>query len=203
MTKTTILLIRHGETDWNAEGRWQGHSDIPLNENGRQQARALARRLAAWPIEAVYSSDLKRASETAEIIAAPLELTPILKTDLRERYSGFFQGLNGNDIRANYAEEWQKLITGGEVEGVESNHDVQERMWRFFETVSAEHNGRMIALVSHGAALGMLIAQALGFTPGQRPRFTMRRNTGLSIIELNEVGPVITLLNDAAHLDPW
>lgn len=184
-------------------GRWQGHSDIPLNEKGREQATALARRLASWPIEAIYSSDLKRARKTAEIIGRPHDMIPILDVDLRERYGGFFQGLNGDDIRANYAEEWEKLISGQEIDGVEGNTAVQERIWQAFENIAAEHEGETVALVSHGAALGLLIARALGFSPGQRPRFTMRQNTGLSIVEVTEAGPLVTLLNDACHLHNW
>lgn len=201
--KTTVLLIRHGETDWNAAGRWQGHSDIPLNETGRQQAQALAQRLARWPIQAIYASDLKRAKETADIIAHPHQITPILDPALRERHSGFFQGLSGDEIRANYAAQWQMLLEGHELEGVEGNTAVQQRIWHAFEKIAAAHPGKMIALVSHGAALGLLIARALDFTPAQRPRFTMRHNTGLSIIELNQTGPLVTLLNDASHLSTW
>jgi probable phosphoglycerate mutase len=73
-------------------------------------------------------------------------------------------------------------------------------MWQFFEKVAAAHPGEMVVMVSHGASLGMLLAKALGFTAAQRPRFTMRQNTGLSIVEVNEEGPLVTLLNDASHL---
>jgi broad specificity phosphatase PhoE len=198
--KTTVLLIRHGQTEWNAEGRWQGHEDIPLNEKGREQARALAQRLAGWPIEFIYTSDLLRAKETAEIIAQPLNLTPIQDVNLRERNGGFFQGLTGDEIRSEHAEAWQKLIEGQEIEGVESNTAVQERVRQAFETIADNHKGQMVALVSHGASLGLLIAMALGFTLAQRPRFTMRQNTGLSIVEMDESGPLVILLNDASHL---
>jgi broad specificity phosphatase PhoE len=199
--KTTVLLIRHGRTEWNATGRWQGHTDIPLNERGRQQARALAQRLANWPVEAIYTSDLLRAKETAEIIARPHNLTPIKNANLRERYGGFFQGLAGDEIRTKYREEWEKLIQGDEIEGVESNTAVQERIWQAFENIASNHRGQTVALVSHGAALGLLIAKVLGFAPGQRPRFTMRQNTGLSIVEMDDSGHLVTLLNDGSHLD--
>lgn len=201
--KTTVLLIRHGQTEWNASGRWQGHEDIPLNEEGRAQARALAQRLSSWPIKVIYTSDLLRAKETAEIVGAPLDLSPILDIDLRERNGGFLQGLTGEVIRSEYAEEWARLIGGEEIEGVESNTAVQERIWQAFERIASNHKGQMVALVSHGASLGLLIAKALGFTLGQRPRFTMRQNTGLSIVEMDGNGPLVTLLNDASHLGNW
>jgi broad specificity phosphatase PhoE len=82
---TTLLLVRHGETDWNAEGRLQGHTDTPLNELGRRQALTLADELAGDGIEAVYSSDLARARETAEIVAERLRLAVVLDPDLREK----------------------------------------------------------------------------------------------------------------------
>jgi broad specificity phosphatase PhoE len=81
---TRIHLVRHGETEWNRELRWQGHSDPPLNERGRDQARSLAAALARRPFTAVYSSDLRRASETAEIVAAPLGLAVHVDSRLRE-----------------------------------------------------------------------------------------------------------------------
>jgi broad specificity phosphatase PhoE len=198
--RTTIPLVRHGRTEWNELGKWQGHTDIPLNETGRQQARALARRLATWPIQAIYSSDLLRAAETAEIIGQLHDLSPIQEYDLRERYGGFFEGLDGEQIRSNHSAEWEALVMGQELDGVEGNTAVQDRMWQFFEKVAAAHPGEMVVMVSHGASLGMLLAKALGFTAAQRPRFTMRQNTGLSIVEVNEEGPLVTLLNDASHL---
>jgi broad specificity phosphatase PhoE len=92
---TTLLLVRHGETDWNAEGRLQGHTDMPLNDLGRRQARALADELAGDGIEAVYSSDLARASETAEIVAERLGLPVGLDPDLREKDWGTWEGADG------------------------------------------------------------------------------------------------------------
>src|SRR6186997_3178407 len=97
-----ILLVRHGQTDWNAAGRWQGHEDIPLNATGLEQARALANHLRARPISAVYSSDLKRAQMTGAAIAEALGLA--LKTDprWRELHLGVFQGLTTPEINAKY-----------------------------------------------------------------------------------------------------
>ncbi len=197
---TTVLPVRHGRTDWNEAGKWQGHTDIPLNATGRQQAQALARRLADWPIQALYSSDLLRAAETAEIIGQSHKLVPIQEYALRERYGGFFEGLNSEQIQNDYTAEWRALLAGEELDGVEGNTAVQERMWQVFEKVATNHKGQMVVLVSHGASLGMLLAKALGFTLAQRPRFTMRQNTGLSIVEVDEHGPVVTLFNDGSHL---
>lgn len=89
---TTILLARHGETDWNRERRYQGHADEPLNDTGRSQARELGERLSGEPIVAVYSSDLRRASETASIVAEALDLPVVLDARLREVDVGSWQG---------------------------------------------------------------------------------------------------------------
>ena len=91
---TTLLLVRHGETDWNAEGRLQGHTDRPLSDYGRRQARRLAEELEGEELEAIYSSDLARAHETAEIVGERLGLPVALEPDLREKDWGTWEGLN-------------------------------------------------------------------------------------------------------------
>ena len=101
---TTILLVRHGETDWNLERRWQGHIDRPLNDVGRAQARALADRLDSEPFAAVYSSDLARARETAEIVAAAHGLPVHLDPRLREADVGEWSGLTADEIERRYPE---------------------------------------------------------------------------------------------------
>lgn len=95
---TTIVLVRHGETDWNLERRWQGHSDRPLNETGRAQARELAEALADEPFDAVYSSDLMRAHETARIVAERMGLDVTAVPDLRETRFGSWEGLSDEEV---------------------------------------------------------------------------------------------------------
>src|SRR5512135_227638 len=103
-----LLLVRPGETEWKAVGRLQGHSDIPLNDTGRAQAKELAARLAAHGISRVWTSDLARARETGAIIAAHLGLgEPVIETDLRERRFGIFEGLTRDEIAARYPVEWR------------------------------------------------------------------------------------------------
>lgn len=114
MESTRILLVRHGETDWNAAGRIQGHSDTPLNAAGRLQARRAAQRLAREPIRALYSSDLARAFETATIIGVPLGLTVVVSPQLRERRYGEWEGLTSAEIQAHYPEQfasWRARFT--------------------------------------------------------------------------------------------
>ena len=95
---TTLLLVRHGETDWNAGRRWQGHTDVPLNARGRAQAAALAEELAADPPSAIYTSDLSRARETAEIVGTQLGVPVILEPRLREIHVGSREGLTAEEV---------------------------------------------------------------------------------------------------------
>src|SRR5262245_65615545 len=99
---TELLLTRHGETDWNREHRVQGHTDVPLNENGREQARALAERLVDVPLAAIYASDLARARETAEIVARRLGLGVVLDPGLREKNFGSWEGLTDVEIAERF-----------------------------------------------------------------------------------------------------
>ncbi len=110
-TRRTLFLARHGETDWNAEGRWQGQTDVPLNANGSAQAHALAERLRREGIAAIASSDLSRARATAEIVAGALGITRIhTDPELREQHYGCFEGLTRTDSAARFPEEWARYV---------------------------------------------------------------------------------------------
>ncbi|GMQ78512.1 MAG: histidine phosphatase family protein [Anaerolineae bacterium] len=197
----SLLLIRHGQTDWNIAGRWQGHTDIPLNETGLAQGRLLARRLSTWPIKAVYSSDLSRAARTADLISEPLNLQPIYLEALRERNGGLFQGMTTGEIHEKYPEDLALLRETGMAPHVgESNLDVAQRLLKAFERIISDHEGEMVAIVSHGGALASIVAYYLGFPLGERARLSLRANTGLSIVEIDGRGPIVTLLNDVSHL---
>jgi broad specificity phosphatase PhoE len=199
---TTLLLIRHGQTDHNAAGRWQGHLDVPLNENGQAQAQALAQRLADWPIEAVYSSDLQRAMQTAVAIATPHTLQPTFDPIWRERDVGAFQSLNSQEIQTKFPAVWADMLKTGVLNPPNGEHQtsLRERAERALAQVLSQHEGQMIAIVSHGALLNGLISNVLGIPRERFGRFRLNGNTGLSIVENNSRGPVLTLLNDTSHL---
>lgn len=202
MTKLTILLMRHGQTDWNRTGRWQGHADIPLNEVGQQQAEALCQRMHRWPIETIYTSDLQRCRQTAAPLAATLNLEPIPTPIWRERDVGDFSGLTGEQARAQYPEVWQKSLRGMvDPPNGEPFHEVLGRAWRAYEMVTAASSEGIVAVVTHGGLLHALLGQVMGIDPTVYGRFSMRGNTGLSIIEVNDHGPVVTRLNDTSHLE--
>ncbi len=202
---TTILLIRHGQTSWNAAGRWQGHTDVPLNEVGREQGRLLAQRLVAWPwpVATLYSSDLKRAAETASIVGEALGLEPIQEPVWRERYGGAFQGLTGDEIAEEHPEAWAALLRGVVAPpGGESSQSLHERMTGAFERLVERHRGEVVAVISHGGAIRSLVAHVLQLPPDRDPRISVRGNTGISIIEKeNERPPILVRLNDTGHLE--
>ena len=135
-----LLLVRHGETDWNAEGRLQGHTDRPLNDYGRTQAKELADRLAGEGADAIYTSDLVRAKATAEIIGERLGLTVVVDPDLREKDWGNWEGLTG-DERVHV-----------EFEG-ESTEDHRDRVTGAVRRIVARHPAQRVVVVTHGGSL--------------------------------------------------
>jgi broad specificity phosphatase PhoE len=197
---TTILLIRHGQTDWNVARRWQGHEDRPLNPVGVAQAQALARRLAGWPIQAVYSSDLRRAAVTAETLGQALGLQPIYDPAWRERHVGDFQGLTDEEVRARFAHILAREDGIMNPPNGEQYRAVRARVAAAFNALLERHENEMAAVISHGGTLNALISHALGFPTDRYAPISLRGNTGLSVIEVGPWGPRLTLLNDTSHL---
>jgi broad specificity phosphatase PhoE len=181
---TTILLARHGESDWNVEQRWQGHADRPLTDRGRAQAEELARRLDAHPLGAVYSSDLRRALDTARAVASRRGLTVAVRRDLREVDCGSWSGRLHAEIDPVEIERWkagEKAWAGGE-----SYAEMGARLVSAVSTVAAGHPGEQVLVVSHGAAIRAILAAALGlsFQEYRRLHPTVA-NTGLSAVRVD------------------
>lgn len=177
-----IIMVRHGQTDWNFEKRYQGHRDIPLNQTGRQQARELALMLQNQPIEAIYSSDLIRARETAEIIAQPLSLSVNLDPRLREMSFGLWEGQTFTEIYRDYPdqfEEWFRNTGDFAVPGGESVNLLLERFQTFLMEISARHTGTVL-LLTHGGVIRSFLFSILGQDPrelwkeGLEPGFVVR-----------------------------
>lgn len=173
---TEILLIRHGETAWNAVRRLQGHLDVPLNAEGERQAAALGRALRNEALDAVFSSDLQRAQQTAQPIAAPRRMAVQLDPGLRERCFGGFEGLLYADIGARYPEayaawkarEFDAGLPEGERRG-ETLRDFFERTTHAMTAILRGSSYRRIAVVTHGGVLECLYRAAQGLVP-DRPR---------------------------------
>jgi broad specificity phosphatase PhoE len=164
---TTLILVRHGETDWNRDGRWQGHADEPLNDRGREQARALADELGGEDVAAVYSSDLSRARETAEIIAARLARPVDVDARLREVHIGGWSGLTTAEIEARFPDEvarWHGEDPGHTFDGGESYAAMGERVVAALEEIAARHPEEQVLVVLHGGPIRALLAHAAGIT---------------------------------------
>jgi probable phosphoglycerate mutase len=160
-----LVLWRHGQTDFNAERRFQGQSDVPLNAEGRRQAVRAARLIAALRPVAIFSSDLVRASATADVLARLTGLPVQLDKDLRERSGGSWEGLTDEQIRKQYPDAFAHWVPP---DG-ESAAAVAERASAALERIADSMNGGELAVVvSHGAALGMGTARLLGISAEAR-----------------------------------
>jgi len=168
---TEFLLVRHGETDWNRDRRFQGHADPPLNETGREQARALGAELAGERLDAVYSSDLARAHETAEIISARTGARVVLDPDLREIDVGEWQGLTWPEIEQRYpagVQNWHE--SGHGWQSGETYDQLGERVVAALRRIAAEHPAGRVAIVGHGGTVRSVRALVEGRTVAESRR---------------------------------
>ena len=160
---TEILLARHGETDWNRENRFQGHADPPLNELGRQQARELAAALAGEEIDAVYSSPLRRALETAQVVAEPHGVPAVPVEGLREVDVGSWQSLTREEVERRFPEQFQRWLGYGRGwDDGESYEDMSDRVIAALRELAARHRGERLLVVTHGGPIRAALARAEG-----------------------------------------
>jgi probable phosphoglycerate mutase len=159
-----LYLARHGETEWNAVGKLQGRTDIPLNDIGRAQARALATRLSGSRIASVTTSDLTRAAETGAIVADAMGITARhVDPDLRERSFGIFEGLTRDECATRYPEEWRAWVDHTITPaGAELREVAVARMIRALGRVVAPSQGEVSLVISHGGAMRLLLIEWLG-----------------------------------------
>lgn len=200
---TRLLLIRHGETIWNSEMRYQGHSDIPLSEVGRDQAKRLSARLAGEQIDHFYASDLSRAFETAEIVAAPHGKGVQKMEQLRETKFGAWEGLKFSEIQEQYPEIWAKwrddprstILPEGE-----SLDSVDERVMGGIKQILELHKNETVAVVGHGGTTRLILSAALDIDIKYIWRIR-QDNTALNIIDYYGVRAITSLVNDISHLE--
>ncbi|KAK9166860.1 hypothetical protein Scep_002051 [Stephania cephalantha] len=198
-----VIIVRHGETEWNADGRIQGHLDVELNEVGRRQAAAVANRLSKeTKISTVYSSDLKRAFETAHIIASSCGSLQVIKdSDLRERHLGDLQGLVFREAVKLERKAYKAFLshrTDQEIPGGgESLDQLYERCTSALQRIGDRHQGECVVVVTHGGVVRTLYEKAVpnGKSPGKIG------NTSVSVLHLsNEEDWLIKTWNDTSHL---
>lgn len=164
---TEFWLVRHGQTDWNLAGRYQGQSDIPLNQTGIEQARTLAQKLDGMSFDAIYSSDLSRAFQTASIAAEKLHLPVRKDRRLREICQGTWEGMSLQEVREKYIEDFDRGAadpTFSRAPGGESVLEVATRMAEAANDIHKNHPHGKILLVSHGLAVSTLYCQSNGIS---------------------------------------
>lgn len=203
---THVLLIRHGQSRGNAEGRFGGHTDTPLSARGRRQSEATAKALASEKFSAIYSSDLKRAVETATPLArltgAPLETSDAF----RERSVGVMEGLTFEEAAAQYPEQYAALLHRDfehVLLGGESYRQTLDRASKKLDEVIEKHKGGRIAVFTHTGAICILILHLMGAldSPELKPVWIATGNCGISRFDLRDDGFVRVLaVNDARHL---
>lgn len=188
---TILGLVRHGITDWNIEKRAQGHTDIPLNEEGRKQAEALAKRLSRESWDLIYSSDLGRARETAQAIAnlkrIPVSIDPLL----REVNLGQIEGMTYEEIVAKWGEDWRQLDLG-----IETKEQLGQRGLSTLNRIADEHPNLKILVVAHGGFIGTALKQLV-------PHFdtaALLNNTSLTRVNRQSSGWDCDLFNCTVHL---
>ncbi|WP_066635454.1 alpha-ribazole phosphatase [Desulfolucanica intricata] len=199
-----VYLVRHGETVWNAEMRFQGHADVALTETGQKQAWALSKRMSKETIHAFYSSDLKRAYDTARVLAEPHGIEVQKIPNLREINFGLWEGLTFNEIINKFgqkAAKWWDNPSVTRIPGGETLQEVAERCFRALKLIVQDHLGQQVVIVAHGGTIRSIISTVLGLDLNQYWRLRSD-NASLNIIDFPDWSKgVLVLFNDCNHLE--
>ncbi len=200
---TRVILIRHGETLWNREGRMQGQSDSPLSATGERQAQLLAQRLRTMEFGVLYSSDLGRAHRTASSIAGETGHEVVVDARLRERHFGIFEGLTSAEIADRHPQEYPRFTSRDPdyaIPGGESARAFRERCLACLSEIAQRHAGDVVVAVSHGLVLDMIYRAALGLDLSQ-PRGLPLLNASLNTFFYVDGGWQALEVGDVNHLD--
>lgn len=200
---TRIILVRHGETIWNKELRYQGHQDIPLSEKGRDQAGKLSARMSTEKIDAFYASDLSRALETAHIVAGPHGLPVLPVPELRETNFGKWEGLTYNEITTAFSEDmqrWRENPLVNRIPGGETLKEVADRCMAGINRIVAAHPNQTVLTAAHGGTIRVVVSSVLGIDLNNYWKIK-QDNVSVNIIEFyNHDRAIVCLLNDTGHL---
>jgi probable phosphoglycerate mutase len=202
MAPTRFIVLRHGETAWNAQGRIQGHLDSPLNEEGMAQALLVAERLAAEPFDHFYSSDLGRALQTSQPLADRTGRQPIPERQLRERGLGVFQGLTAAECQQAYPGDYRRFH-GREPDHAmpdgESIRELNRRVSAVFEMLADRHAGGCVLAVTHGGVLDALYRHVTRM-PLEQPRDFPVYNASINRVRREPGGWILESWGDISHL---
>lgn len=197
-----LLLIRHGETEWNREGRYHGHTDIELNKTGMEQARRLGQRLSHENIDAIYSSSLTRAIQTAQHISEAHDLSVIGCDELKELNLGDFEGKwfkESGDNGRSLETAWENGDVDFPIPGGETLYELQSRVSGFLSELLERHDSGTLALVAHGGSLRIALCHLIGIDLKCWWRLQLS-STSLSIVNTYPDHTILSLLNDTCHL---
>lgn len=198
---TLLYLIRHARSTWNAQGRWQGQADPPLDDLGREQAQVLARFLRSQPFAVIYSSPQSRARATAEAVAHEQNLTVTLDDRLRERHVGEWAGLSGEEVRVRYPQSQHNWWVDG-APGGESQVQLMARASAVYQAVVNAHPNTTLAVVSHGGTLNAVLYHALGIDPHRSIAFRFG-NTAIARLMIHGDNVRVLTLGDEHHLPDY
>jgi probable phosphoglycerate mutase len=204
MQRTQLIIVRHGQTEWNIKGIRQGHLDSPLTGRGLVQAKALGQRLAREKFSVLYSSDLGRAIETAKEIVSVTGHQIVTDARLRERHLGIFQGLNADEINERYPEERRLMRTSGPgyvIPGGESMIQQVERNVAFLDSLAVRHAGETVVVVTHGGVVSGFFRHTLAI-PLDAPRRFEFVNAGLNVFAHEDGNWLLLTWGDVSHLAP-
>ncbi|MFM9927177.1 histidine phosphatase family protein [Variovorax sp. H27-G14] len=190
-TTTDLILIRHGETAWNRELRFQGHADVPLNDIGHEQARRLGLRLASeTAVQHIVSSDLMRAQQTAAPAALQLSLPVVTSAGLREQFFGVVEGMRSDEIQTLHPRAWEEWLEFREDHAMPEGETAREfhtRIIAALGTIAAAHRGQRLIVVTHGGVLDMVWRTAQGLSLSG-PRHSDIPNAGFNRIRMADPG---------------
>ena len=198
-----LVFIRHGSSTWNDERRIQGQLDPPLSENGREQAKRLAERLRGSAVEALYSSDLQRARETAEAVGECVGRAPEVWPELREVALGEWEGLQREEIVARYPEEWSRWASQPSwdiVPGGEGTAAFEARVGAAIDRLAERHRTGRVLVVTHGGVIQVALLRVVGRSSNGLFPFTID-NTSLTVLQGSSERLVVGRVNDTCHLD--
>ena len=199
-----IILVRHGETSWNQEGKFQGQNNVELNDVGVRQARDIAAALRIACPGAIYSSPLTRALQTAEVIGQGRSLPVTPMTDLKELKLGRVEGLNNRQMQDRYPDlmsRWRTDPGSVRMPGGECLYELQARAWRAVEQIKSGHPGETTIAVSHNFAIGALVCKVLDIPLCRFHRIKLDLGS-LTTVEHGARGWRLMSLNQTLHLRP-
>lgn len=197
-----LILVRHGQTEWNAGGRYQGQSNVALSDTGRKQARFLAERFPVRQLDAIYTSDLDRAKETAECVGKWLGLTVCPEKAFRELSFGDWEGLTYQEISSRWPEEAEKLFTAPDelvIPHGETFQDLQKRALDKIYSLYEKHIDQTVAVFAHGA-INKTILAGLMHIPLHYLWSLRQDNTAVNILRLDDGYVMVELINSTSHL---